>query len=1039
MKKTENYAMSYPEQDDYFNVEDFQNMMVSVDNLMKKLSDSGAQISSDAEHLYNQTKAQMDNIQKRMNAFTSLKDGSTTGDAELKDIRVAYDGKEYGNAGEAVREQASDIHKALFGNGVSIWSKTMSQSTKYVTAKRGIFILNEPFVADGVITKINRGTFRLNETKLGLDKVSTAYIVKFENTSGTMNVPSLENLKGVSACSIKFEEDGNAHCWIPVEKGQYLAVTSTVTAYETEDSKVPYMFWNQEQKTMEYCGFTPASSTQPAEPHSLALEYKLEYDMDDAGLVKQVAANRETAALLKEEISDSLGEFRYHGKFVSEKKYSTIDTSIVPKKGDLIFFRADENNSTLFIQANLFLYYTDNDYDSVSISKIGDYIFVVAQKDYIKTRINNTLSQADATEPTWSATVMSSGEHSLIGSLTLFYSLLDSGIELRRDDIENLKTDFISKHSKRFVVSKSKNNTYLDFTVGANDKGLIFVSETNATKFTAYDLYGHKPDDTIELLESNISVVGSIHTYDNNNRYDYLRIVFKCSSPSTSDEYVCAVVTTDTERTAFGIITRLLGDVDNLKETSSVTQEQIADLDSRMLKSEEIVLFQRNLINVNNLISGKYIDNQGNLKDNADYSVTDYEFVEPDSIYTFWRFGESYKFGQTAFYTKDKKFISYIVNVKQWKSPSNAYYVRMSMSTSHFTTGNPIVCKGTVNTDDTTYQNEYKTVVNHYVTREEIAKVNIPDMVESDTLSTLTINASNSKKNNLIGFEANFSTMGSVRIAHGTSYDSNRSASIVVDATNIYLYDKSTNLRATYPHGLTMSKFITVSIVVGQMRTAKIILTTANGRFIQDSVFWGGCREDVTAQAISGTFTNARLTWYVPDYNHDLWAFGDSYFDFWVADVIQNLGYHNFMSDGFGGRRSTGAFISLELALAKAMPKKILWCLGMNDPDTEDAINAEWKVTLDNLINLCDEKGIELILCTIPNTPVTVHKYKNAYVKSSGKRYVDVCHAVGADVSPEWYDGMRTNTETDKIHPTNPLGTRTIADYMLENVPELAN
>lgn len=475
------------------------------------------------------------------------------------------------------------------------------------------------------------------------------------------------------------------------------------------------------------------------------------------------------------------------------------------------------------------------------------------------------------------------------------------------------------------------------------------------------------------------------------------------------------------------------------KEAVSQLKEEISDLDSKALKSEKIVLFQRNIINVNNLISDKYIDNQGNLKDNANYSATNYEFVEPDATYTFWRYGKSYKIGHAAFYTKDKKFISYIVDVSQFRSPSNAYYVRMSMSTAYFTAGNPIVCKGTDYTGDTTYQNEYKTVVNHYVTREEIAKVNIPDMVESDTLSTLTINASNSKKNNLIGFEANFSTMGSVRIAHGTSYDANRSASIVVDATNIYLYDKSTNLRATYPHGLTMSKFITVSIVVGQMRAAKIILTTANGRFIQDSVFWGGCREDVTAQAISGTFTNARLTWYVPDYNHDLWAFGDSYFDFWVADVIQNLGYHNFMSDGFGSRRSTSAFISLKLALAKAMPKKILWCLGMNDPDTEDAINAEWKATLDNLINLCDEKGIELILCTIPNTPVTVHKYKNAYVKSSGKRYVDVCHAVGADVSPEWYDGMRTNTETDKIHPTNPLGTRTIADYMLENVPELAN
>ncbi len=761
-------------------------------------------------------------------------------------------------------------------------------------------------------------------------------------------------------------------------------------------------------------------------------------DIDETLTDHKKAAPADVVGKLKEEVSDSLGELRYHGKFTSGSKYSIVDTSIAPKKGDLIFFRVDENNSALFSSASLFLYYTDNNYDTVTISKVGDYKFVVAQKDYIKSRIGCECSQADATEPTWSATVMSSEKHSLTGSLMLFYSLLDSGIELRKNDIENLKTDFISKHSKRFVVSKSKNNTYLDFTVDANDKGLIFVSETNATKFTAYDLYGHKPDDTFELLESDISVVGSIHTYDNNNRYDHLRIVFKCSAPSTSDEYISAVYTTDTEYTAFGFITRLLGDVDNLKETSA-TREQIADLDSRMLKSEEIVLFQRNIINVNNLISGKYVNNQGDLKDNADYSVTDYEFVEPDTTYTFWRWGTNVQFGQNAFYDKSKKFISYQNGGKKWTAPSNAYYVRMSMPTTSFTNGNSIVCKGTGYTDDTTYQNEYKTVVKHYITREEIAKVNIPDVVESDTLSTLTIEASNSKKNNVIGFEANFSTMGSIRIAHGTSYDANRSASIVVDATNIYLYDKSTNLRTTYPHGLTMDKFITVSIVVGQIRTAKIILTTANGRFIQDTDFWGGCREDVTAQAISGTFTNARLTWYVPDYNYDLWAFGDSYFDFWVADIIQNLNYHNFMSDGFGGRGSASAFKSLKLALEKATPKKILWCLGMNDPDTADAIDANWKNTVDNLINLCDEKGIELILCTIPITPVTEHKYKNAYVKASGKRYVDVCHAVGADISPEWYEGMRTNTETDKIHPTNPLGTRTIADYMLENVPELAN
>ena len=304
MKKTENYAMPYPEQDDYFNVEDFQDMMVSVDNLMKKLSDSGTQISSDAEHLYNQTKAQMDNIQKRMNTFTALKDGSTTGDAELKDIRVAYDGKEYGNAGEAVREQASDIHKALFGAGASIWSKTKSESTKYVAETKGISILNERFTAAGVVTKISRGTFAENESTLNLDRECSAYIVEFEKTPGTVYMPSAETIKIVSTTKITFEANGNARCWIPVEKGQYLAVDSTATAYTSESNHVPYMLYDQATETLEYRGFVSTGSTASADPYSLALEYKLEYDMDDTGLVKQIDANREAADSLKEDMGN---------------------------------------------------------------------------------------------------------------------------------------------------------------------------------------------------------------------------------------------------------------------------------------------------------------------------------------------------------------------------------------------------------------------------------------------------------------------------------------------------------------------------------------------------------------------------------------------------------------------------------------------------------------------------------------------------------------------------------------------------------------
>lgn len=58
------------------------------------------------------SKTELDVERKRINQMTKLPDGSTTGDAELQDIRVGANGKTYDTAGAAVRSQISTLNKS---------------------------------------------------------------------------------------------------------------------------------------------------------------------------------------------------------------------------------------------------------------------------------------------------------------------------------------------------------------------------------------------------------------------------------------------------------------------------------------------------------------------------------------------------------------------------------------------------------------------------------------------------------------------------------------------------------------------------------------------------------------------------------------------------------------------------------------------------------------------------------------------------------------------------------------------------------------
>lgn len=76
----------------------------------KAESDEVHMVMGDYETYMNK---QLDVERKRIDAFVALKDGSTTGDAELQDIRIGADGKTYASAGAAVRTQFESVRNQL--------------------------------------------------------------------------------------------------------------------------------------------------------------------------------------------------------------------------------------------------------------------------------------------------------------------------------------------------------------------------------------------------------------------------------------------------------------------------------------------------------------------------------------------------------------------------------------------------------------------------------------------------------------------------------------------------------------------------------------------------------------------------------------------------------------------------------------------------------------------------------------------------------------------------------------------------------------
>ncbi len=121
----------------------------------------------------------------RIDTFTSLKEGSTTGDAELIDGRVGDDGVVYSNIGDSIRTQIKNINNALYGgisskNSINLWEQGTFHSSELGKIDSNLFIrTKDPISKDFDDVSLNANTINVSFAVINSDKTVKKWL-KYE-------------------------------------------------------------------------------------------------------------------------------------------------------------------------------------------------------------------------------------------------------------------------------------------------------------------------------------------------------------------------------------------------------------------------------------------------------------------------------------------------------------------------------------------------------------------------------------------------------------------------------------------------------------------------------------------------------------------------------------------------------------------------------------------------------------------------------------------------------------------------------------------
>lgn len=107
-----------------------------INNKLNQMAVSG-ELTNLLEPFFTNLQNNINDLTTRMNEFSKLQDGSTTGDAELIDGRISWTGSSYENIGENIRNTTNDINKIM---GSVAFPENFLEKTYAGTPARDFFI-----------------------------------------------------------------------------------------------------------------------------------------------------------------------------------------------------------------------------------------------------------------------------------------------------------------------------------------------------------------------------------------------------------------------------------------------------------------------------------------------------------------------------------------------------------------------------------------------------------------------------------------------------------------------------------------------------------------------------------------------------------------------------------------------------------------------------------------------------------------------------------------------------------------------------------